>query len=287
MPLAPCLYNTPSIRWYILDLRAMRSISALSSDIGWLFRYALIGLIQSISDCYSAPSIITISVSLNISTALTEGLINFSIMMSGGVGALEEAIYARWSASRLSRCGTYRTSKSLKNFSILRTSARYSVILSLLQPYSFCTYFATSWESPQMRSRRMPSSLARRSPVTIPSYYAVLLVVGNSIWIAYFSILPSGRMSTTPAPAPFRVYYPSKYITQWSGKSSMPRKPESVHSAIKFVSVWYLIVRRGMNSISYWPIYIAHCAIRLVASLLWSTQASGRSDMTQTVCARK
>jgi hypothetical protein len=33
MPLAPCLYNTPSIRWYILDLRAMRSISTLS--FGW------------------------------------------------------------------------------------------------------------------------------------------------------------------------------------------------------------------------------------------------------------
>jgi hypothetical protein len=35
------------------------------------------------------------SVSLNISTALTEGLVNFSIMTSGGIGTLEEAIHAR------------------------------------------------------------------------------------------------------------------------------------------------------------------------------------------------
>jgi hypothetical protein len=35
------------------------------------------------------------SVSLNVSTALTKGLVNFSIMTSGGIGALEEVIHAR------------------------------------------------------------------------------------------------------------------------------------------------------------------------------------------------
>jgi hypothetical protein len=55
----------------------------------------LIGLIQSISGCCSATSTIIRSVSLNISTDLIEGLINFSIMTSDGIGALEEAIQAR------------------------------------------------------------------------------------------------------------------------------------------------------------------------------------------------
>jgi hypothetical protein len=111
MPLAPCLYNTLSIRWCILDLRAMCSIFTLSSNIGWLSRYALIGLIQSIYGCFSAPSMIIRSVSLNVSSNLIEGLVSFSTMTSDRIGALKEAIQARWSASRLSRRGTYRTSK--------------------------------------------------------------------------------------------------------------------------------------------------------------------------------
>jgi hypothetical protein len=40
-----------------------------------------------------------------------------------------------------------------KNFSILHTSTKYLVILSLLQSYSFYTYFAASSESPLMMSR--------------------------------------------------------------------------------------------------------------------------------------
>jgi hypothetical protein len=62
---------------------------------------------------------------------LTEDLDNFSIIMSGRVGALEEAIHARWSASWFSRRGTYHTLKPSKNFSILHTSARYSAMFSL------------------------------------------------------------------------------------------------------------------------------------------------------------
>jgi hypothetical protein len=34
---------------------------------------------------------------------------------------------------------------------------------------------------------------------------AILLVARNSSWIAYFRASPSGEMSTTPAPTPFRV----------------------------------------------------------------------------------
>jgi hypothetical protein len=98
MLLVPHRYNTLSIRWYILDLCAMCSTSALSSDGGWLSRNALIGLIQSyIASCSS--SLITIrsglTASISSSVGLTEDLDNFSIMVSGGASALEEAIYAR------------------------------------------------------------------------------------------------------------------------------------------------------------------------------------------------
>jgi hypothetical protein len=77
-----------------------------------------------------------------------------------------------------------------------------------------------------------------------------------------------GGISTTPALAPLKVYDPLKYITQWLGNSSMPRKPESVHYAMKSASAWDLIARLGTNSTSYWPISTAHYATHPVASLL-------------------
>jgi hypothetical protein len=113
MSLVPRRYSTPSIRWYILDLCAMHSTSVLLSDGGWLSRNVLIGLIQSYTGCYSGSSITIGSglvASLSSSAGLTKGLINLSMMTSGEIGALEEAIHARWSASWLSRHGTYRTS---------------------------------------------------------------------------------------------------------------------------------------------------------------------------------
>jgi hypothetical protein len=113
-------------------------------------------------------------------------------MISSGVGVLEEAIHARWSASWLSNRGTYRTSNPSKNFSILRTFARYSVIFSLLQLYSFCTCFTASYESPMIRSHWMPRYLASQNLMTSLSYSAMLFVVGNSSWIAYLRISHSG-----------------------------------------------------------------------------------------------
>jgi hypothetical protein len=182
IPLAPYQYSTLSIRWYILHLRAMRSTSALSSDGGWLSKYALIELIQSYVGCCAGSSITINSGSALLidSSGFTEGLDNFSTMTSGRIGALEEAIQARWSTSRLSKCGTYHTSNPSKNFSILRTSARYSTSMSLLQSYSFCTCLATSCKSPLMRSRRIPRSLASWRSLTSPSYSMILLVARNS-----------------------------------------------------------------------------------------------------------
>jgi hypothetical protein len=127
MPLAHHRYNTPSIRWYILDLHVMCSTLALSSVGGWLFKNILIRFIQSY-DVSRCGSLITIGSGLTTSVfssvGLTEGLDNFSMMMSSRVGTLEEAIYARWLASWLFKCGTCRTSNPSKNFSILRSSAR-------------------------------------------------------------------------------------------------------------------------------------------------------------------
>jgi hypothetical protein len=126
MSLAPCRYNTPLIRWYILALHAMRSTSVLSSDGGWLSKNALIGLIESYASCCAGSSITIRSVpvaSLVDSSGLTDGLNNFSTIISSGIDALEETIHARWSESRLSRHGIYQTSNRQK------TSLSYALLL--------------------------------------------------------------------------------------------------------------------------------------------------------------
>jgi hypothetical protein len=196
MSLTPHRNKISSIRWYCLDLRAIHSTSTLSSDSGWFSMNILIRCIQSYTGSCSALSITIRScpiISWAGSACLTEGLYNLLIMTSGRVGALEEAIHTRWltSTSWLSNRGTYQTSNPSKNFSILRTSARYSTIFSLLQSYSFCTSFATSCESPLIRSHQMLTSLARRRPVTSPLYSAMLFVAENSSWIVYLRISPT------------------------------------------------------------------------------------------------
>jgi hypothetical protein len=76
----------------------MWSTSALSSDGGWMSRNILIGLIKSYAGSWSDSSITIRSglvASVSSSVGLIEGLYNFSMMTSGGVGALDEAINAR------------------------------------------------------------------------------------------------------------------------------------------------------------------------------------------------
>jgi hypothetical protein len=134
MPFGPHRYSIPSIRWYILDLCMIHSTSVLLSNGGWLSMNILIGLIQSYASPWSASSITIRSgfaTSIASSAGLIKGLVNFSMITSDGLGALEEAIQGRWYASRLSKRGTYYTSNPLKNFSILHTSAKYLAILSL------------------------------------------------------------------------------------------------------------------------------------------------------------
>jgi hypothetical protein len=193
MSLTPCRNKITSTRWYCFTIR---STLVLLSNGGWFSMNILIGCIQLYASSCSGSSITIKScpiASLDDSACLIEGLDNFSIMTSDGVVALEEPILVRWSASWLSRRETYRTSNPLKNFSSLHTSARYSIILSLLQSYSFCTYFATNYESPQVRSRRMSRSLASRRPVTSLSYSTMLFIAGNSNWIAYLRKSPLGE----------------------------------------------------------------------------------------------
>jgi hypothetical protein len=94
----PHQYNIPSIKWYILHLHVIRSTLALSSDGGWLSRNILIGLIQSYASPCSGSSMTIrsgLAASIAFFAALIESLVNFSMMTSDRVYALEEAIQAR------------------------------------------------------------------------------------------------------------------------------------------------------------------------------------------------
>jgi hypothetical protein len=87
-----------SLKWYWLDLHAIRLTSMLSSDGGCFFRNILVGCIQSyIDSCYDSS--ITIRSCLLAwlvgSASLTEDLNNFSIMMPDRVGVMEESIHVR------------------------------------------------------------------------------------------------------------------------------------------------------------------------------------------------
>jgi hypothetical protein len=79
----------------------------------------------------------------------------------------------------------------------------------------------------------MSSSLANRRPITSPSYTVMLFVVGNSSWITYLRVSPSGgwarhqplllwecRIRQSISPNDQVVYqfltYLNQYIQQWS-----------------------------------------------------------------------
>jgi hypothetical protein len=100
MPLVPHWNKNSSMRWYCLDLCAVCSTLVLSSNGGWFSRNNLIRCIQSYVVAFSDSSITIRScfiASFVGSIGFTKSLDNFSVMTSGGVGALEEAIHARWS----------------------------------------------------------------------------------------------------------------------------------------------------------------------------------------------
>jgi hypothetical protein len=144
MPLVPLLNNTPSIRWYSLDLRAIRLTSALSSDGGWFSRNILIGCIQSYAGSSFGSSMTIRSgsiASLVDSSSLTEGVDNYSIMMSGEVVALEEAIQARWFASWLPRVGHTELQTRQK------TSPSCALMLDTQSAFHYCNHilFALAW----------------------------------------------------------------------------------------------------------------------------------------------
>jgi hypothetical protein len=137
MPLAPRQNKIPSIKWYYLDLRVMCSALALSSNGGWFSKNILIGCIQLYSCSLSGSSITIRScsiASLATSVGLTEGLDHFSIMTSDRVGALEEAIHVKLSASRLSNRGTYQTSNPWI------TSPSCALLLNILSSSHYCSH---------------------------------------------------------------------------------------------------------------------------------------------------
>ena len=63
-----------------------------------------------------------------------------------------------------------------------------------------------------MSSRRMPSSIAMRRPLTRVSYSATLFDVGKCSQTMYFMRTPRGKTKTSPTLAPLFISEPSKYM---------------------------------------------------------------------------
>src|SRR3954469_8556207 len=86
-------------------------------------------------------------------------------------------------------------------------------MLSAMASQFLIDCWTTRFESPYMMRRVAPHVLAIRMPWRRASYSASLL----DAWLKlicrmYFSLVPLGEMSTTPAPAPCCLFDPSKNI---------------------------------------------------------------------------
>jgi hypothetical protein len=64
---------------------------------------------------------------------------------------------------------------------------------------------------------------------------------GKLILSIYFNLSPCGDIRTTPAPAPWILFDPSKYIVHTLDKSGGPVFYNSSHSAVKSGKTWDLI----------------------------------------------
>jgi hypothetical protein len=74
------------------------------------------------------------------------------------------------------------------------------------------TWSTMRYELALMSSHRIPSSMAMRSPLTSVSYSSMLLEARKWRHTMYFLCTPWGETKTNPAPAPFFISDPSKYI---------------------------------------------------------------------------
>src|SRR3954468_10393369 len=91
----------------------------------------------------------------------------------------------------------------------------------------------------------------------------------------YFSFVPLGEISTTPAPAPCCLLDPSKNIVHELDRSGGAGVWTSVHSTRKSGSTWALIDVGCLNCRSRGLSLMFHSATRLVAPGLLRMSASG------------
>jgi hypothetical protein len=102
--------------------------------------------------------------------------------------------------------------------------------------------------------------------------------------------MQNGRISdirTTPAPAPWTLFDPSKYIVHTLDRSGGPVFCNSSHSAVKSGNTCGLIAFRFLYVMSRGDNSIPHKETRLVAQGLFNILDSGASLTTMIRCTTK
>jgi hypothetical protein len=98
---------------------------------------------------------------------------------------------------------------------------------------------------------------------------------------------PCGDIKTTPAPAPWTLFDPSKYIVHTLDKSGGPVFCSSSHYAMKSGSTWDLIAFRFSYMMFRGDSSIPHKETRPVAAGLFNIFDSGASLTTMIGCTVK
>jgi hypothetical protein len=125
-------------------------------------------------------------------------------------------------------------------------------------------------------------------PWSRASYSASLLEAwGKLILSTYFNLSPCGDIRTTPAPAPWTLFYPSKYIVHTLDRSGGPVFCNSSHSALKSGKTCDLIAFHFSYVISRGDNSIPHKETCPVAEGLFNMLDSGASLTTIIGCTAK
>jgi hypothetical protein len=95
---------------------------------------------------------------------------------------------------------------------------------------------------------------------------------------------PCGDIKTTPAPAPWTLFDPSKYIVHTLDKFGGPVFCSSSHSAVKSSNTWDLIAFRFSYVMSRGDSLIPHKETRHVDAGLFNIFDSGASLTTMIGC---
>jgi hypothetical protein len=111
--------------------------------------------------------------------------------------------------------------------------------------------------------------------------------LGELIRNTYFSLSPCGKIRTTPAPTPWILLEPSKYIVHTLDRSGGPILCNSSHSAVKSGKIYDLIAFRFLYVMSRGDNSIPHKETRPIAKGLFSILESGASLTTMIRCTAK